>query len=74
MGRDTGHETRGLHGGLRAPAAPRLSLARSAWRHRVLVDWQRLPQEMVELPVVGKRDQAFRSRLRAWVQMNVALQ
>ncbi len=33
VGRDTGHETRALHGGLRAPAAPRLSLARSAWRH-----------------------------------------
>jgi hypothetical protein len=74
VGRDTGHATRGLHGGLRAPAAPRLSLARSAWRHRVLVDWQRLPLALVELPVSNKRDQAFRSRLRAWVKLNVDLQ
>jgi hypothetical protein len=74
VGRDTGHATRGLHGGLRAPAAPRLSLARSAWRHRVLVDWQRLPLALVELPVGGKKDKVFHSRLRAWVKINVALQ
>jgi hypothetical protein len=73
VGRDTGHATRGLHGGLRAPAAPRLSLARSAWRHRVLVDWQRLPLALVELPVRGKRDQVFRGRLRAWVKENVSI-
>ena len=57
------HNTR--HGA--QPAAPRLALVESSWLHRVVADYRRLPRDILELPRRGERDQAYRTRLRAWV-------
>ena len=63
QGRQHRHDTR--HGG--QPAVPRLALVESSWLHRVVADYWKLPRDMVELPRIGNRDQAYRKRLRAWV-------
>ena len=57
------HNTR--HGA--QPAAPRLALVESSWLHRVVADYRRIPRDILELPRRGERDQAYRTRLRAWV-------
>ena len=66
QGRQHEHDTR--HGG--QLAAPRLALVESSWLHRVVADYLRLPRDIVELPKRGNRDQAFRRKLRAWVETN----
>ena len=61
--RDHAHDTR--HGA-RQPE-PRLALIRSSWLHRVVADMRRMPQELLNMPVGGSRDKAYKARLRAWV-------
>ena len=48
-------------------AEPRLALLRSSWLHRVVADMRRMPRDLLQLPVGGMRDKAFRTRLRDWV-------
>ena len=48
-------------------AEPRLALLRSSWLHRVVSDMRRMPRDLLQLPVVGMRDKAYRTRLRDWV-------
>ena len=61
--RQHGHDTR--HGA--RPAAPRLALIEASWLYRVVADMRRMPRELVDLPVGGSRDKAYRARLRAWI-------
>ena len=58
-----GHDTR--HGARQA--APRLALIESSWLYRVTADMRRMPRELLDMPVGGSRDKAYRARLRAWV-------
>ena len=51
-------------------AAPRLALISSSWLYRVVELYRGLPGDIVELPVMGKRDQVYRNRLRKWVITN----
>ena len=61
--RQHGHNTR--HG--TRPAAPRLALIESSWRYRVVADMRRMPRELLDMPVGGSKDKAYRDKLRAWV-------
>ena len=61
--RQHGHDTR--HGARQA--APRLALIESSWLHRVTADMRRMPPDLLQLPVGGNRDEAYKARLRAWV-------
>ena len=61
--RQHGHNTR--HG--TRPAAPRLALIESSWRYRVVADMGRMPRDLLNMPVGGSRDKAYRDKLRAWV-------
>ena len=61
--RHHGHYTR--HGA--RPAAPRLALIESSWRYRVVADMRRMPRELLDMPVGGSKDKAYRDKLRAWV-------
>ena len=61
--RQHGHDTR--HGA--REIEPRLALIRSSWLYRVVADMRRMPQELLNMPVGGSRDKAYRARLRAWV-------
>ena len=61
--RQHGHDTR--HGARQA--APRLALIESSWLYRVTADMRRMPRDLLDLPVGGSRDKAYRDKLRAWV-------
>ena len=62
-------QTRTRHGAV-APA-PRLALTQSSWRYRVLEAQERLPRDLMDLPVGENRDRIYRNRLRAWVKSSV---
>ena len=48
-------------------AGPRLAPIESSWFYHVTADMERMPRELLQLPVGGSRDKAYRARLRAWV-------
>ena len=58
-----GHDTR--HGARQA--APSLALIESSWLYRVTADMGRMPRDLLNMPVGGSRDKAYRDKLRAWV-------
>ena len=61
--RQHGHDT--LHSARQVE--PRLALIRSSWLYRVTADMKRMPRDLLDMPMGGNRDKAFKTRLRAWV-------
>ena len=46
---------------------PRLALIRSSWLYRVVADMKSKPRDLLDMPMGGNRDKAFKTRRRAWV-------
>ena len=46
---------------------PEYLATEASWLYRVVADMRRMPRELVDLPVGGSRDKAYRARLRAWI-------
>ena len=61
--RQHNHDTR--YGAFQA--APRLALISASWLYRVVADMKRIPRDLLDMPMGGNRDKAFKTRLRAWV-------